>query len=249
MARWVSRVEDRGKATNTEIVIMNEADSDAAQMDVSLSERQRARSPIAYEIAQRKFDALGARGKPPPQEVGMALNRAEKTWRTSKRIRLILQAADAWMAPWAAVSACRRGCHHCCSQPSIIITSAEAQLLAQQSGQVMQDPGSRGEPIRGLATAEGLSQIEAWARGNEYVDMSCPFLRSGECSVYEHRPLVCRTHLSLDDIPLLCERVPGQPAYLPLVNAKAMWVASIGLQLDETMADIRDFFQPGHASG
>ncbi len=49
---------------------------------------------------------------------------------------------------------------------------------------------------------------------------SCPFLRDSACSIYAHRPTVCRTLLNLDDDALLCELVDGVEVLVPYADAR-----------------------------
>lgn len=71
----------------------------------------------------------------------------------------------------------------------------------------------------------------------------CTFLSAGECSIFRHRPLVCRLHANFDHDALLCQIVPGESISVPYVDAtveKAVYhrkVAAGGL-----VADLRDWF-------
>jgi Fe-S-cluster containining protein len=96
---------------------------------------------------------------------------------------------------------CRLGCCHCCSFP-ILISVAEARTLAQF--------------VRRTFLPEKIESLRMrtweWHRWDDSLrdgrpsfdipgkaavppdDMPCPLLSKGECSAYEVRPLVCRTH-------------------------------------------------------
>lgn len=61
--------------------------------------------------------------------------------------------------------------------------------------------------------------------------------------MYDNRPLVCRTHINLDDDDLLCRVIPGKPAMVPYANNTAIQAACVSvLPGDDVFADIRDFF-------
>jgi hypothetical protein len=91
--------------------------------------------------------------------------------------------------------ACKAGCDHCCYQ-SVGVTPPEAlaivahlrtTLSSAELAQVAAHIAERHDETRGLSAAERFSP-----------DHPCPFLRSGQCSIYEARPLSCRGMNSLD---------------------------------------------------
>jgi len=97
-------------------------------------------------------------------------------------------------APAGSV-ACRAGCDHCCYQP-VGLTPPEAlaihahlqQTLASEAlAAVAERLAQRARETRGLSSAQRFSP-----------DQPCPFLSSGQCSIYEVRPLACRGMNSLD---------------------------------------------------
>jgi hypothetical protein len=91
--------------------------------------------------------------------------------------------------------ACKAGCDHCCYQ-SVGVTPPEAlaivahlksTLSSAELAGVAAHIAERHAETRGLSAAERFSP-----------DHPCPFLRSGQCSIYEARPLSCRGMNSLD---------------------------------------------------
>ncbi|SHH63215.1 YkgJ family cysteine cluster protein [Ferrimonas marina] len=100
---------------------------------------------------------------------------------------------------------CRRGCNHCCYIP-VEVCLIEAAVIAESCGHQQLPLADRTIPVIQERTP-------------------CPFLKDGECSVYEVRPLACRMKLSGDD-PAMCEPFEGshqlvaaQPAFLHLYSA------------------------------
>ena len=90
--------------------------------------------------------------------------------------------------PLAHSLACRSGCAHCCYQPEITVTAIElfcvadfvtAQFTPEQITLLMVAPPSPVGPSTDAAAP--------------WVLVACPLLREGACSVYEARPLVCRS--------------------------------------------------------
>lgn len=87
--------------------------------------------------------------------------------------------------------ACKPGCSHCCYMNTMIYEH-EAIRLAEVSGRKM-----KRLPYRPLELV--------YLQGNRFNGQPCTFLVNNECSVYEDRPLVCRTHHSLQDDASLCD--------------------------------------------
>lgn len=170
------------------------------------------------------------------------LKQAQQTPRVGKRIRLIQEAASLWADDLASLTACQRGCSACCYLP-VVISSAEAQRLAQASGRMpCAPPGA--VSVAQAAGAGGAPELLQPGR----VGGPCPFLVEEECSVYDARPVACRTHVSLADSALLCQIVPGHPARVPYADSTKIHGYALLLQLDQVVADIRDFF-PETAAG
>lgn len=205
-----------------------------------LIDRQRAREPVAAARAETVAREIGQRCSTRGAE--RTFGQAARAPRVRKRIKLILQAADQWVAPWMSASACRSGCSHCCSLPSILITDAEADLIAHVSGRLKEDPGAAAISVASLVADEGKAVAEEWDAGNSYSDVPCPFLKQSMCSIYDVRPMVCRSKINADIDPLLCERAPERPASVPYLDTRPLWAASMALQLDQRLSDIRDFF-------
>ena len=86
---------------------------------------------------------------------------------------------------------CGRGCSHCCSMITLIY---------------------RYEAVR-LAEVTGREMIELPFRPHDQVLLAgmlvngkqCAFVVDGCCSVYEHRPMICRLHHSFNKDPRDCE--------------------------------------------
>ena len=103
-----------------------------------------------------------------------------------KVITIATRVTDA-LSPYVA---CRIGCSDCCHMNTMIYEH-EAIRLAEVTGRKMVRLAYR--PIN-----------EVFAHGAKFNGKPCPFLREDRCSVYEDRPLVCRTHHSLLDNPTSC---------------------------------------------
>jgi uncharacterized protein len=121
---------------------------------------------------------------------------------------------------------CVKGCAACCSI-DVTIHDIEAQYIEKNTG------------IKMLSKSPSLSIIH---------DTACPFLEDDKCSIYEHRPFVCRVYHVLSPSEL-CYTGADVAMYgaAPLFGNdifKNMFLY-INLELASTpkaIRDIRDFF-------
>lgn len=77
-----------------------------------------------------------------------------------------------------------------------------------------------------------------------YASVACTFLRNGICSIYAHRPVVCRVQHSLEDSAAGCDG-GRQPAALDLTEIYRGERRMMGSLM--IYADIREFF-PAHSA-
>lgn len=103
---------------------------------------------------------------------------------------------------------CKAGCSHCCEQTMFRVTEAEWQALRRYLEAVL-DPAATAEFRARVREVYGpqrdqLEELAAFWNGTELgapgapmegLKTRCPFLSAtGECGVYEVRPLVCRAY-------------------------------------------------------
>jgi len=106
---------------------------------------------------------------------------------------------------------CRRGCAACCrylvplSVPEALCMGREigslsgsceastAQALTVAAGRILE--GWPESPFS--QSAPGAYDIESIGRWYTALDLDCPFLREGLCTIYEKRPIACREHAVL----------------------------------------------------
>lgn len=140
----------------------------------------------------------------------------------AKRVLWINKAADALARAYQPVSACKEGCSHCCRIP-VNLTKAEAEVLGKAIGR-------KPAPLASHNT-------------NESVEFPpCSFLVDEKCSVYQHRPAVCRTHMNMDQDDLLCRLVPGAKIPVPYLDTRPIVMARVQVGGHSTNADIRQWF-------
>jgi uncharacterized protein len=160
---------------------------------------------------------------------------ADSGSRRNKVIKIQALAAEvrAFSDPYTA---CRKGCNACCTQ-RVMMSQTEANAIAYKIGRqaVQLRPGYK------------MQDIHAYGE-----DKPCTFLVDGACSIYEHRPVVCRNQVNLDIDPLLCGfenwelHKAEDPRFtpIPMLGLGPIMTAYQQLASQDQAGDIRDFFPP-----
>lgn len=132
-------------------------------------------------------------------------------------------------------TACSRGCNHCCSM-AVGITEYEATRIAKFLG-----IEARTLPKMTLAMAAVARETIV----EKYMNVQCPFMKKRECSIYEVRPLACRTHFNISAFPQLCDTINNPGSEVPNLNFTPLWAASATVSLNGSFGDIREYFPDG----
>jgi len=159
------------------------------------------------------------------QQVGSELTGIEE-----KR-RKVIKIADRMVKALRPHVPCESGCTACCHMNTLIYEH-EAKRLAEVSGRPMTIL-----PYRPMNVV--------LAEGNKYNHQPCPFLVNNRCSVYEHRPLVCRVHHSLSDSALDCNPYisPDRPPmYNPDIVEIPYRIINAAVNPMEPWGNIAEFF-------
>jgi hypothetical protein len=180
---------------------------------------------------QSRCDAITARVAPHRAAIKVMVRHVlDDTVSMSAKILAIWELADFMGRFTAGDVACKRGCSHCC-HIAVLVPKQEAEVIAHRVGR---------KPAT-VPPRMDAQHIE-WGYHNP-----CPFLRDGECSIYESRPLVCRAHYSVDKDELLCSLSPPHSNSVPLLNTSELtkllfMVVSRGGRRVPHFADIREWF-------
>lgn len=201
-------------------------------MSSASSAAVRARLAELNDYIDERVDAVNARLDPHRDEIDRKLARIVYENRSLRsKIAAIWKVADDMGALTGDAVACKRGCSHCC-HIAVGVPRQEAELIGERIGR---------KPLH----AEARTHFEDfdWGYHNP-----CAFLRDGECSIYEHRPLACRVHYSVDTDNVLCELSPPHTHQTPCLNTTQftfalMQVCTIGTAgTIPHCADIREWF-------
>jgi uncharacterized protein len=147
-----------------------------------------------------------------------------------RKIYLLLNEISEVRAPFVA---CGKGCAQCCNV-NITVSKVEAKAISENTGWK-------------LNTVSETKKHKL----DKYLGVPCPFLENDACSIYENRPMVCRTHASFFTSPKWCDTKVCLEIEAPLVNFAGIHQAYAAISDSQAtipvMADIRDFFDGNKA--
>lgn len=144
---------------------------------------------------------------------------------------------------------CAPGCHYCCTQLPSGLTGAEilylydgasgAGILDRMFRRSMERMEMWGEICRWDRDPSGEASLDQRVAGRlsryHTLNVPCPFLHAGLCSLYRQRPLACRIHFSLSP-PHWCRPEHFQHANAVRFNVEPSTPVMDALQrLDETL--------------
>lgn len=213
-----------------------ERERSAKAIDTSrLPARVQARLQDAFTGANQRAQLAHQRAQGLKAAMTVMLRRAiEPRIGNNERIQRFWRLADTWNKSFESVSACKRGCNHCCHQ-SVAIPKSEAVAIAIATGKTL-EPEGKNAIVPALSIA-GLEQTQAKHKG-----AACPMLVDGACSIYAHRPMACRQLINLDIDSLLCEIIPDESVPVPYADSTQIDLAFAAHMGHEAWQDIRDWF-------
>ena len=136
--------------------------------------------------------------------------------------------AGEWSKLFSSKTACNSGCSHCCHL-DVLVPRSEAKLMAKAMGRKISEPVEKRDMER--ASQQAL-----------FLGTPCTFLVENECSIYAHRPMMCRTLVNMDSMDILCRLVPGVEVPVPYLNTMILKGYFAYLTQTEQFADIREWF-------
>jgi Fe-S-cluster containining protein len=118
---------------------------------------------------------------------------------------------------------CRKGCCVCCrylvtlSMPEVYRFRQEfAEMTGRNRIPILRSCLSSAQKILASAASADADDIRRLSQWYWQLDIKCPFLHNGICSIYTTRPLACREHF-VTTPPILCS--PGslcEPSIVPM---------------------------------
>lgn len=103
---------------------------------------------------------------------------------------------------------CQKGCSSCCREINFDIPAMESEYVVDALNELENDKkiviGQRlmslreqfSEYSRQTKVRDSEEQYQHMVERQKVVKYDCPFLINDECSIYESRPVICRTYLS-----------------------------------------------------
>jgi Fe-S-cluster containining protein len=178
----------------------------------SIEEAKKIKFPDASGDAVRKF-----------REVAefVTLGNASR----NAKVKAIYEAADAITVEVAPLTACQKGCNHCC-KIDVGVAEVEAQFIGRNIGK---------SPRIVSGATEGYGENRT----------PCTFLsQDGSCKIYQYRPFACRTYFALDSPDYCKDLKVSHVTYDYKGNGMLTKLAHLLSQLNGAGrgADIRDFF-------
>lgn len=167
------------------------------------------------------------------------LRAAQRAATVEQRVVWLRRSASAWAEPLDAVAACAPGCDHCCHIP-VALSDVEARVIAKAIRRRVQVPTDAPTTDEVLAGA----QLPGTPAPDAGYSAACPFLADKRCTIYEHRPMACRTQVNLDVDDFLCRLRPGQDVRVPYADASKLKGLYVIAQPKARWADLRAFFAP-----
>lgn len=161
-------------------------------------------------------------------EPGKIANSSASPVEKNQRLFWLVQEISNYVAP---LTPCSKGCSHCCKM-AVGITDYEADLIGKHIG-------VKPREVR-IHPAKLKSMVQ------DYNGVSCPFLKKGVCSIYEVRPLACRTHYNLSAYATICDLNHKPPFTIPNLNFSTLWSAHVEINAGTyNFGDIRHYFPDG----
>ncbi len=195
-----------------------------------------AHLPAAEEAASKNLEAVRQKNERAIQSLHVQIQDASSAkFSGTKRVQRIRFLTSEMTKLFTPRTACASGCSHCCNI-DVAVSSQEATIISKAIK-------------RPLAVPSKTYELSETAGTLRHVGVPCTFLVEGRCSIYEHRPTMCRALVNMDDTALLCELQPGAMVPVPYLNMTQIHLAIGHATRNDRFADIRDWFPQGLRTG
>jgi hypothetical protein len=196
--------------------------------------KARQSDPTVYQGAQTRMDRFNERARPHVARMEALGAQAVRANNPAAKVRALREMLDPVIAAVSGLAACGKGCSACCNI-NVTISAEEAEIIGKEIG------------VKPMTPARFIRLDEKEETMAEYYGTPCPFLVDHQCSIYESRPLACRTLYNMDTDALLCTVVPGDPPKVPYLNHMQFTTVIMRAFMDSPnrYADLRDFFPKG----
>lgn len=197
--------------------------------------RRRQADPTLFDRANTRARAISAALRPHKAKMEALANQAIRAKNTGAKVKA-LRDMLAYVARAAeGLTACGKGCGSCC-HVAVTVSAEEAAIIGKEIGIT---------PAKAAGLAPNRAGRDETAA--EHYGTPCPFLVDDQCSIYESRPLACRTLYNVDIDALLCTVVPDDPPKVTYLDHSqfTMIIAQAFMASAFNHADIRDYFPNG----
>lgn len=116
-----------------------------------------------------------------------------------RKLRWLYREVEQIMGAVAPFVACQSGCSGCCHYP-VGVLPIEVDLIENCSGKKRLD-------VAPASVADGGP---------------CPFLVANRCSIYNHRPMVCRKHVALTNSAYWCQPERANQHEFPMMGLSGL---------------------------
>ena len=213
----------------------------AEHAELVARQAERWNDPRTQDDARARVAVVNVRARANEPRLNSQLRQLEKAPAIKHKIYWLRQMAETFADAVAPQAACSDACDGCCHQP-VSVTVQEAEVISREIG----------VPARTPTEWSTLPVLK-------YAGQPCPFLEDARCTIYQHRPMVCRLIFNMDADALLCHMVPGARSQAPYADHsiyKELYVrAHLGKVKSREemqaalkslrMADLREFFPNG----
>ena len=153
----------------------------------------------------------------------------------SHRVQRIRFLASEMTKLFTPQTACSSGCSHCCNI-DVATSFQEANIIAKAIKRPLAQP----------SRTYDLSETNGALR---HAGKPCTFLVEGRCSIYEHRPTMCRALVNMDNTATLCELQDSVMVPVPYLNMTQIHATLGHATRNDRFADIREWFPQGLGTG